>query len=42
METGIYAEKDNLVKEVCVNVGSQIDTKDLLVEFESQLTIQLK
>ena len=42
METGIYAEKDNLVKEVHVNVGSQIDTKDLLVEFESQLTIQLK
>ena len=42
METGIYAEKDDLVKEVHVNVGSQIDAKDLLVEFESQLTIQLK
>jgi pyruvate carboxylase len=42
METGIYAEKDDLVKEVHVNVGSQIDSKDLLVEFESQLTIQLK
>ena len=42
METGIYAEKDNLVKEVYVNVGSQIDAKDLLIEFESELTIQLK
>ena len=42
METGIYAEKDDLVKEVHVNVGSQIDAKDLLVEFESQLIIQLK
>ena len=36
METGIYAEKDGLVKEVYVKVGSQIDAKDLLVEFESQ------
>ena len=35
METGIYAEKADTVKMVHVNVGTQIDAKDLLVEFES-------
>ena len=32
METGIYAEKDAVVKAVHVNPGGQIDAKDLLVE----------
>ena len=34
METGIHAERDALVKAVHVVPGSQIDAKDLLVEFE--------
>ena len=38
METGIYAEKSNIVKKVYVDVGSQVDSKDLLVEFEGQFT----
>ena len=33
METGIYAEKSATIKMIYVSVGSQIDTKDLLVEF---------
>ena len=36
METGIYADRDATVKAVHVPAGSQIDAKDLLVEFEAQ------
>jgi pyruvate carboxylase len=35
METGISAERDAVVKAVHVSPGSQIDAKDLLVEFEA-------
>ncbi len=34
METGLHAERDAVVKAVHVTPGSQIDAKDLLVEFE--------
>ncbi|MBS0125169.1 pyruvate carboxylase [Thetidibacter halocola] len=34
METGLHAERDGVVKAVHVHPGSQIDAKDLLVEFE--------
>ncbi|MFD1508267.1 pyruvate carboxylase [Lacimonas salitolerans] len=34
METGIHAERDAVVKAVHVQAGSQIDAKDLLIEFE--------
>ena len=34
METGIHAERDAIVKAVLVHAGSQIDAKDLLIEFE--------
>ncbi len=34
METGLHAERDAVVKAVHVSPGSQIDAKDLLVEFE--------
>jgi pyruvate carboxylase len=34
METGIHADRDAKVKAVHVAAGSQIDAKDLLVEFE--------
>ena len=34
METGIYAERDAVVKAVHVQPASQIDAKDLLVELE--------
>jgi pyruvate carboxylase len=34
METGIYADADGVVKAVHAPVGSQVDAKDLLVEFE--------
>jgi len=34
METGIHADREATVKAVHVNVGSQIDAKDLLVELE--------
>lgn len=34
METGIHAERDAVVKAVHVSPGSQIDAKDLLIEFE--------
>ncbi len=34
METGIYADRDAVVKATHVNAGSQIDAKDLLVELE--------
>jgi pyruvate carboxylase len=37
METGIYAEKDATVKVIHVAAGSQIDAKDLLVDFELPL-----
>ena len=32
METGIHAERDATVKAVHVVVGTQIDSKDLLIE----------
>ncbi|MCP5075306.1 MAG: pyruvate carboxylase [Rhodobacteraceae bacterium] len=35
METGIHAEKDGTVKAVHAPAGSQVDAKDLLVEFEA-------
>ncbi|MFQ5622260.1 MAG: pyruvate carboxylase [Paracoccaceae bacterium] len=34
METGIYADRDAIVRTVHVQAGSQIDAKDLLVELE--------
>ncbi len=34
METGIHAERDAVVKTLHVTPGSQIDAKDLLIEFE--------
>lgn len=34
METGIHAERDAVIKAVHVLAGSQIDAKDLLIEFE--------
>ena len=34
METGLHAERDAIIKVVHVNTGSQIDAKDLLIEFE--------
>ncbi|WP_317055533.1 pyruvate carboxylase [Roseovarius rhodophyticola] len=34
METGLHAERDAVVKAVHVQAGSQIDAKDLLIEFE--------
>ena len=34
METGIHAERDATIKAVHTSAGSQIDAKDLLVEFE--------
>ena len=35
METGLYADRDAVVKAVHVASGAQIDAKDLLVEFEA-------
>ena len=34
METGLHAERDAIIKMVHVSTGSQIDAKDLLIEFE--------
>ncbi|WOI55336.1 pyruvate carboxylase [Palleronia sp. LCG004] len=34
METGIHAERDGTIKAVHVSNGTQIDAKDLLVEYE--------
>ncbi|SEM53990.1 pyruvate carboxylase [Loktanella fryxellensis] len=34
METGIHADRDAVIKAVLVTAGSQIDAKDLLIEFE--------
>jgi len=34
METGLHAERDAIIKAVHVSTGSQIDAKDLLIEFE--------
>ena len=34
METGIHAEKDATIKAVHAPAGSQVDAKDLLIEFE--------
>ncbi len=34
METGLHAERDAVIKAVHVSTGSQIDAKDLLIEFE--------
>ena len=33
METGIHADRDGIVKAIHVTAGSQVDAKDLLVEF---------
>lgn len=35
METGISAENDGVVKAVHVGAGAQVDSKDLLIEFEA-------
>jgi pyruvate carboxylase len=35
METGLYADRDVVIKAVHAPAGSQIDAKDLLIEFES-------
>lgn len=35
METTIHAEKDGVVKTVHVNTGTQVDAKDLLIEYEN-------
>ncbi|WP_375260856.1 pyruvate carboxylase [Palleronia sp.] len=34
METGLHADRDGVIKAVHVTPGSQIDAKDLLVEYE--------
>ncbi len=34
METGIHADRDGTIKAVHVSAGSQVDAKDLLIEFE--------
>ncbi|MEM9726005.1 MAG: pyruvate carboxylase subunit B, partial [Pseudomonadota bacterium] len=34
METAIHAERDGVVKRVVAHAGTQVDAKDLLVEFE--------
>ncbi|MGD9918630.1 MAG: pyruvate carboxylase [Paenirhodobacter sp.] len=34
METGLHADRDAVVKALHVTAGSQIDAKDLLIEFE--------
>ncbi len=34
METGIHADRDGIIKALHVSPGSQVDAKDLLVEFE--------
>ncbi|MFK8031823.1 MAG: pyruvate carboxylase [Gammaproteobacteria bacterium] len=35
METGLHAERDAVVKMIHVPAGSQVDAKDLLIEFEA-------
>ena len=35
METAIHAETGGVVKRVVTPAGSQVDAKDLLVEFEA-------
>jgi pyruvate carboxylase len=34
METGIHADRDATIAAIHVTPGTQIDAKDLLVEFE--------
>ena len=34
METGIHAERPGVVKALHVHPGSQIEAKDLLIEYE--------
>ena len=34
METGIHAEIDGTIKVIHAPAGSQVDAKDLLIEFE--------
>ena len=36
METGLHADRDAVVKAVHVSTGTQVDAKDLLLEFEPQ------
>jgi pyruvate carboxylase len=31
METGVFAERDGVVREVLVGAGTQVDTKQLLM-----------
>jgi pyruvate carboxylase len=31
METGVFAERDGVVREVLVSAGTQVDTKQLLM-----------
>ena len=31
METGIHAERDGVIKQIVAPVGTQVDTKDLLM-----------
>jgi len=35
METGISAEIDGIIKTIHSPAGTQVDAKDLLIEFES-------
>lgn len=35
METGISAEADGIIKAIHAPAGSQVDAKDLLIEFEA-------
>jgi pyruvate carboxylase len=34
METSITADQDGIIKAIHITPGSQIDAKDLLIEFE--------
>jgi len=34
METSIHAEREGIIKAITAPVGTQIDAKDLLLEFE--------
>ena len=34
METVLNAENDFRIKKIYINIGSQIDAKDLLIEFD--------
>jgi len=40
METAIYADQDGVVSELLVEVGDQIDAKDLLVQLQATETVE--